>query len=57
MVSSVAMATGGETPTDPRVDHPRVFNLIFWPQHEGFDHDLTADEAVDAALAYRAIEL
>jgi hypothetical protein len=40
-----------------RVLHPRVSALIFWPKHEGFDHELTAQEVVDAALAYRPIEL
>ena len=37
--------------------HPRVSDLIFWPRHEGFDHEVTPDEVVDAALAYRPIEL
>ncbi|GII57321.1 hypothetical protein Pth03_57100 [Planotetraspora thailandica] len=42
---------------ESRVPHPRVSDLIFWPQHEGFDHDPTAQQVVDAALAYRPIEL
>ena len=42
---------------ETRVLHPRVSDLIFWPQNEGFDHELTASEVVDAALAYRPIEL
>ena len=42
---------------DARVLHPRVSALIFWPSHEGFDHELTPDEVVDIALAYRPIEL
>lgn len=42
---------------DGRIMHPRVSDLIFWPQKEGFDHELTAQEVVDAALAYRPIEL
>jgi len=41
---------------ESRVLHPRVSDLIFWPQNEGFDHELTAPEVVDAALAYRPIE-
>ncbi|TCC65450.1 hypothetical protein E0H73_00425 [Kribbella pittospori] len=40
-----------------QVLHPRVSNLIFWPNHEGFDHDLTPHEVVDIALAYRPIEI
>lgn len=40
-----------------RVLHPRVSDLIFWPRKAGFDHELTAPEVVDAALAYRPIEL
>lgn len=32
--------------------HPRVSDLIFWPRNEGFDHEPTAKEVVDAALAY-----
>ena len=42
---------------ESRVLHPRVSALIFWPDHEGFDRELTPDEVVDAALAYRPIEL
>jgi hypothetical protein len=34
-----------------------VSSLIFWPNHEGFDRELTPDEVVDLALAYRQIEL
>lgn len=40
-----------------RVPHPRVSGLIFWPRHEGFDRDLTAEEIVAAALAYRPFAL
>jgi hypothetical protein len=29
-----------------------VSDLIFWPRSEGFDHEPTAKEVVDAALAY-----
>lgn len=42
---------------ESRVPHPRVSSLIFWPSHEGFDGELTPEEVVDVALAYRAIEL
>ncbi|MFI1539830.1 bacteriocin immunity protein [Streptomyces anandii] len=40
------------------VPHPRVSDLIYWPRHAGFDKDgLTAEEVVEAALAYRPIAL
>jgi hypothetical protein len=42
---------------EARVHHPRVSALIFWPSQEGFDRELTPDEVVDVALAYRPIEL
>lgn len=42
---------------EARVPHPRVSDLIFWPGLEGFDRELTPDEVVDVALAYRPIEL
>ncbi len=42
---------------EARVPHPPVSSLIFWPNHEGFDRELTPDEVVDLALAYRQIEL
>lgn len=42
---------------EAQVPHPRVSSLIFWPNHEGLDRELTPDEVVDLALAYRAIEL
>ena len=42
---------------ESHVPHPRVSELIFWPQHAGFDRELTPDEVVDVCLAYRPIEL
>ena len=42
---------------DRAVVHPRASNLIFWPGHEGFERDAAAEEIVDAALAYRPIEM
>ncbi len=39
------------------VPHPHVSDLIFWPEREGFDRELTPDEVVDIALAHRPIEL
>lgn len=40
------------------VPHPRVIDLVYWPRQEGFDRDdLTAEEIVDAALAYKPIAL
>jgi hypothetical protein len=38
------------------VPHPRASGLIFYPDDE-FDHEPTADEIVERALSYRAIEL
>jgi hypothetical protein len=42
---------------EARVPHPRVSSLIFWPNHQGFGRELTPDDVVDLALAYRQIEL
>jgi hypothetical protein len=42
---------------ESRILHPRVSALIYWTASEGFDHELTAREVVDAALAYRPVEL
>ncbi len=39
-----------------RVPHPEVSGLIHWWQ-DHFDHEPTATEVVDRALAHRAIEL
>ncbi len=38
------------------VPHPDVLGLIFY-SHRYFDHEPTADEVVERALDYRAIEL
>lgn len=40
-----------------RVPHPRVSDLIFWPDSLGYDRELSPDEIVDAALAHKPIEL
>ena len=42
---------------ESRVLHPRVSGLMFWPSHEGFDRELSPEEVVDLALAYRPIVL
>lgn len=39
-----------------RSRHPRAADLIFYPDGE-FDHVPTAEEIVDRALSYRAVEL
>ncbi len=39
-----------------RVPHPRSTDLIFHP-HLEFDRDPTAEEIVDRALSYRALDL
>ena len=64
LVTYLMSAEGAEDEQDAalktlesRVLHPRVSNLIFWPNHEGFERELTPDEVVDVALAYRPIEL
>lgn len=40
-----------------QVAHPRVSSLVFWPEREGLGPAPTPEEVVDAALAYRPIEL
>lgn len=64
LVSYLMSAEGTEAEQDAaleavesRVLHPRVSSLIFWPDREGFDRELSPEEVVDTALAYRAIEL
>ncbi|MYS95628.1 MULTISPECIES: bacteriocin immunity protein [Streptomyces] len=39
------------------VPHPRVLDLIYYPESEGLTEEATAEQVVDAALAYRPIEL
>ena len=39
------------------VPHPAATDLIFWPQTHGFDYDPSPEEIVDAALAYRPMEM
>ncbi|MER7700191.1 bacteriocin immunity protein [Streptomyces sp. NPDC096095] len=39
------------------VPHPRVLNLIYHPDMEGFTDDLTAEEVVDTALSYTPFAL
>ena len=67
LVKTVAQLLDGTFATDEAVDealtflkarvpHPRMSDLIFWPRTE-FDHDPTADEIVDRALSYRAVNL
>lgn len=44
---------------DESVTHPEASDLIFWPKRypDGSWPEPTADEIVDAALAYKPIEL
>jgi hypothetical protein len=46
---------------DNSVAHPRASNLIFWPERElgpnAQRRELTPEEVVDIALAYKPIEL
>ncbi|MFK8910786.1 bacteriocin immunity protein [Streptomyces sp. YS-3] len=37
--------------------HPRVSDLIYYPENEGYERELTATQVVEAALAYRPIAL
>ncbi|MEU2826766.1 hypothetical protein BV881_22835 [Streptomyces sp. ZL-24] len=39
------------------VPHPRVLNLIYHPDMEGFADGLTAEEVVDTALSYTPFAL
>lgn len=41
---------------EENVPHPGASGLIFYPM-QTFDHEPTAEEIVDAALAYKPIEL
>ncbi|MFG2134992.1 bacteriocin immunity protein [Streptomyces sp. NPDC048751] len=42
---------------ESNVLHPRVLDLIFHPQSEGLPDEPTAEQIVDAALAYKPIAL
>ncbi|MEO1052529.1 MAG: hypothetical protein AAFX87_17995 [Bacteroidota bacterium] len=37
--------------------HPRVSDLIFWPEKEGLTDEPTAEEIVETALKYQPIQL
>ncbi|MFD9567074.1 bacteriocin immunity protein [Streptomyces sp. NPDC059994] len=37
--------------------HPRVCDLIYYPENEGYDRELTAGQIVEAALTYQPIAL
>ena len=40
-----------------QVPHPGACDLIYWPSRRGLGSDPTSAEIVDAALAYRPIQL
>lgn len=40
-----------------RVPHPHAANLIYYPHRSGLGNDPSAEEIVDAALAYKPIQL
>ena len=46
---------------DDSVTHPGASDLIFWPEHvlgpDAKGRELTPEQVVDIALAYKAIEL
>lgn len=41
---------------DVNTPHPRVSDLIFWPEKEGLTDESTAEEIVETALKYRTIQ-
>ncbi|WP_248844231.1 bacteriocin immunity protein [Streptomyces hirsutus] len=64
LVREIMAANGTEEEGDRLVEileasvpHPRVLNLIFHPEMEGFAKGLTAEEVVDTALAYTPFAL
>ncbi|WP_457462876.1 bacteriocin immunity protein [Streptomyces sp. TE5632] len=59
LVREIMAANGTEEEDDRLVEileasvpHPRVLNLIYHPDMEGFTDELTAGEVVDTALAH-----
>ena len=42
---------------EQNVPHPQASDLIFWPDHQGFEDDLTIKEIVDIALSYKPVQL
>jgi hypothetical protein len=42
---------------DINLPHPRISNLIFYPENEGLTDDSTSEEIIDKAKFYRAILL
>ncbi|MFG3031778.1 hypothetical protein ACGFZJ_25055 [Streptomyces sp. NPDC048253] len=42
---------------EANVPHPRVLDLIYHPGLEGLPDEVTAEQVVDAALAYKSIAL
>ena len=64
LVRKIMVANGTEEEDDKLIEileanvpHPRVLNLIYHPDAEGFTADLTAEEVVDTALAYTPFAL
>lgn len=37
--------------------HPRISNLIYWPEKEGLTQDSTPEEIVNKAMSYKPIQL
>nr|WP_303266100.1 bacteriocin immunity protein [Streptomyces sp. NA02536] len=64
LVRKIMVTNGTEEEDDKLVEileanvpHPRVLNLIYHPDAEGFTDDLTAEEVVDTALAHTPFAL
>ncbi|MEU8652285.1 bacteriocin immunity protein [Streptomyces sp. NPDC048737] len=64
LVRKIMAANGTEEEDDGLVEileanapHPRVLNLIYHPDEEGFTDELTAEEVVDTALTYSPFAL
>ncbi len=37
--------------------HPRISDLIYWPENEGLTDDSTSEEIVDKAMNYKVIQI
>ncbi len=42
---------------DIHLPHPRISDLIFWPENEGLSDDSTSEEIVEVAMNYKVIQL
>ncbi|HAA15350.1 MAG TPA: hypothetical protein DCE41_28095 [Cytophagales bacterium] len=42
---------------DQNLPHPRISNLIYWPNEEGLSDDVTAEQIVEIAMQYKPMQL